>query len=115
MEKEGDKHKEDQGEEKTVTKDDTKEKNGDDKKEEDAKKLCVEIDIVSLLPIEFSAETYAVKELEGDIFAAEEEWASLLDEKEEVDPAMMQFENPIEVMTKHLKPLYIKASINDRP
>ncbi|THZ65432.1 hypothetical protein D6C86_01851 [Aureobasidium pullulans] len=38
VEKEGDKHKEDQGEEKTVTKDDTKEKNGDDKKEEDAKK-----------------------------------------------------------------------------
>ncbi|THY35413.1 hypothetical protein D6D01_01360 [Aureobasidium pullulans] len=38
VEKEGDKHKEDQGQEKTVTKDETKEENGDDKKEEDAEK-----------------------------------------------------------------------------
>lgn len=45
----------------------------------------------------------------------EEEWAVLVDvEAASEDARIMVFNKPSEKMTKHLKPLYIKAHINGK-
>lgn len=54
------------------------------------------------------------KWIEGDVFAKEEEWSTLAEPKNQVTRGML-FEIPTMEMTKHLKPLYIKAHINGKP
>ena len=50
----------------------------------------------------------------GDVFAEEVEWAKLFEEVAN-NSIIMQFPKPLEDLTWHLKPLYIKALINGKP
>ena len=50
----------------------------------------------------------------GDMFVEEVKWAKLFDEVTN-NYIIMQFSQPLEDLTQHLKSLYIKALINGKP
>jgi len=52
--------------------------------------------------------------LKGDVYVEEAKWASLADPKV-TKAAIMKFQKPLVEMFRHLKPLYIKATINRKP
>lgn len=52
--------------------------------------------------------------MEGDFFAEETKWDTLAEPENQTTKGML-FGKPTTDMTKHLKPLYIKAHINNKP
>lgn len=75
--------------------------------------LSVEVNMVILIPSEFWAYAKQSNKLDGDVFVEDVECASLIIDPNQQGKAMI-FEKPIEEMGRHLKPLYIRAHINDK-
>lgn len=76
--------------------------------------LMVETETIGLLLVVFWGAEGPPKTLEGNIFAEEAEWAMMVEPGNQITKDML-FEKPTMEMTKHLKPLYIKAHINGKP
>lgn len=77
---------------------------------EELKSPSAEVDAIGFIPSEFWADEDQPENLEGDVLDEEAEWTALAEVEAAVKSAkMMVFGKPSERMTKHLKPLYIKA------
>ena len=75
-----------------------------------------EIDMGLTVVIGIIHSTFTVDSMQPThLFAEKAEWASLTNLAHETLTEVMKFEKPKDDMTKYLKPLYIKAHINDNP
>ena len=80
---------------------------------DDTKIPSTSVEIFSILPSKFKAGADQISSLKGDILPKEVKKATL-SEDVATKPTIIQFTKPSKTMTKHLKPLCIKAFINDR-
>lgn len=73
--------------------------------------MCGSYTSIGLIPFEFWCGESQLRELEEDMFVKDIEWAALTTNKELKG---MFFENETLYMVIHLKPLFIKATINGK-